>query len=252
MTKIILNGCNGKMGRVISQSIIDNYDDCEIVCGVDINTSKQFDYEVVSSPDEINVKADVIIDFSLPVAFDKIIKYAQENKTPIVVATTGLSDEQISVIKSASEIIPVFFTANMSLGVNLISELAQKAAEVLGKGFNVEIVELHHNQKVDSPSGTALMLADSINEVYNNSMKYEFDRHSKRAKRTENEIGIHSVRGGTIVGEHEVIFAGDDEIIKITHTAASKQIFATGSINAAKYLTTCKPGLYSMKDMISK
>lgn len=250
MTRIILNGCNGKMGKVISQSIANNFENCEIVCGVDLNTTKNFDYPVFSSPSKISIDADVIIDFSLPVAVDNILKFALGKNMPIVIATTGLSEKQTQNINEASIKIPVFHSANMSLGVNLICELAQKATEILGNSFDIEIVEAHHNQKIDSPSGTALMIADSINGVKDDSMKYEFDRHSKRAKRTQNEIGIHSVRGGTIVGEHEIIFAGDDEVIKISHSAASKQIFATGSINAAMFLTKCKPGLYSMKDMI--
>ena len=250
MTRIILNGCNGKMGKVISQSIMDNYDDCEVVCGVDINTTKQFDYNVVSSPDEINVEADVIIDFSLPVAFDNIMKYAQRTKTPIVVATTGLSDEQIYVIKSASEIIPVFFTANMSLGVNLISELAQKAAEVLGRKFDVEIVELHHNQKVDSPSGTALLLADTIRDSLKDETKYVYGREG-HAKREQNEIGIHAIRGGGIVGDHDVIFAGTGEVIELTHKAISREVFAVGALKACEFMgSITSPGLYDMNDVI--
>lgn len=253
MKKILLNGCNGKMGRVISQCIKDNYDDCVVVGGIDLNTTQNFDYPVFSNVDEIDVDvhADVIIDFSLPAALDSILSYAVDKKIPIVIATTGLSQEQSEHINSASETIPVFHTANMSLGVNLISQLAQKAAAVLGNKFDIEIIEMHHNQKIDSPSGTALMLADSINEIKNNKMRYEFDRHSKRSKRTENEIGIHSVRGGTIVGEHEIVFAGNDEVIKISHSASSKQIFATGSINAARFLVGRSAGMYTMKDLIS-
>lgn len=238
------------MGKVISQTVAEKFDDVKIVAGIDIVETQNFDYPVFSDPEKINVQADVIIDFSYYGAVDKIVDYAVEKKLPIVVATTGLMQEHIDHINKAAEIIPVFRSANMSLGVNLISELAKKAAEILGYNFDIEIVEAHHNQKIDSPSGTALMLADAINDTRDNSMKYEFDRHSKRTKRTQNEIGIHSVRGGTIVGEHEIIFAGNDEIIKISHSAASKQIFATGSINAAIFLVGQKPGLYSMKEML--
>lgn len=251
MTRILLNGCNGKMGKVISQTVAEKFDNAKIVAGIDIVDKQNFDYPVFNDPDEVNVEADVIIDFSFYGAVDKIVDYAVRTKTPIVVATTGLTDDHIKHINEASASIPVFHSANMSLGVNLISELAKKAAEILGYEFDIEIVEAHHNQKIDAPSGTALMLAQSINDSRNNEMKYEFDRHSKRSKRTASEIGIHSVRGGTIVGEHEVIFAGNDEVIKISHSAASKQIFATGSINAALFLVDQKYGLYSMKDMLS-
>lgn len=251
MKKILLNGCNGKMGMVISRCVRDNFDDCVIVGGIDLNAKQNFDYPVFSNVGEINVEADVIIDFSLPAALDGILSYAVEKKIPIVIATTGLSKEQNERICASSESIPVFHTANMSLGVNLVSELAQKAAAVLGNKFDIEIIEMHHNQKIDSPSGTALMLADSINEVKGNKMRYEFDRHSKRAKRTNSEIGIHSLRGGTIVGEHEIVFAGNDEVIKISHSASSKQIFATGSINAARFIVGRPAGMYTMKDLIS-
>lgn len=251
MVKILLNGCNGKMGKVISATVAERFENAKIVAGIDIVEAKNFDYPVFSDPEKVDVEADVIIDFSFYGAVDKIVDYAVKKNLPIVVATTGLSGDHIAHIDEAAKSIPVFRSANMSIGVNLISELAKKAAEVLGYEFDIEIVEAHHNQKIDSPSGTALMLADSINESRDNAMKYEFDRHSKRQKRTENEIGIHSVRGGTIVGEHEVIFAGNDEVIKISHSAASKQIFATGSINAALFLVSQKPGLYSMKDMLN-
>lgn len=251
MVKILLNGCNGKMGKVISATVAERFENAKIVAGIDIVEVQNFDYPVFSDPEKVDVEADVIIDFSFYGAVDRIVNYAVAKDLPIVVATTGLSGEHIAHIDEAAKSIPVFRSANMSLGVNLISELAKKAAEVLGYVFDIEIVEAHHNQKIDSPSGTALMLADSINESRDNAMKYEFDRHSKRQKRTVNEIGIHSVRGGTIVGEHEVIFAGNDEVIKISHSAASKQIFATGSINAALFLVSQKPGLYSMKDMLN-
>lgn len=240
------------MGNAIS-ACISVREDCEIVLGVDINNISA-DFPVYSSFKEIpeDVKADVIIDFSHPSVLDGLLSYALNTNTPAVIATTGLSNGQIEKIKQASEHIAVFFSANMSLGVNLISELAKKAAKVLSPGFDIEIVEAHHNQKIDAPSGTALMLADSISEVLDNKPVYEFDRHSKRMKRTDNEIGIHSVRGGTIVGEHEIIFAGPDEVIKISHSAFSKQLFATGSVNAAIFLKGKDAGLYSMKNIVEE
>ena len=180
-----------------------------------------------------------------------MLEFAVENSIPAVISTTGLNDAQINLIKAASTKIPVFFSANMSLGVNLLCELAKKAAKVLQGSFDIEIVEAHHNQKIDAPSGTALMLADSITEALDEKPIYEFDRHSKRMKRTKNEIGIHSVRGGTIVGEHDIIFAGHDEVITISHSAQSKEVFAVGSVRAAKFLYNKPAGLYDMNSVLS-
>lgn len=249
MNSIILSGCNGKMGKVISNCVADR-NDCRIFAGVDINNKKYCGFDVFNSFDKLNRRADVIIDFSHPSMLDKLLRYAVRTKTPAVVATTGLNNEQIKMIEKASKSIPIFFSANMSLGVNLIRELAVKATKVLGSSFDIEIIEAHHNQKIDAPSGTALMLADAISKELPDDCKYEFDRHSKRAKREKNEIGIHAVRGGTIVGEHEIMFAGHDEIIKISHSAMSKEIFAIGSINAALFICGKQPGLYSMSDLI--
>ena len=179
------------------------------------------------------------------------MKYAKENNLPIVVATTGLSDEQKNDLAQAANTIPVFFSANMSIGVSLIAQLAKTAASVLGKDFDIEIIEKHHNQKIDAPSGTALMLADAVSEVMPDEMTYEYNRQAKRSKRTSNEIGIHAVRGGTIVGEHDIIFAGRDEVITISHSAASKEVFAVGAVNAALFLVNKEPKLYSMKDFVS-
>lgn len=251
MTRIILSGCFGKMGRVI-ENIVSSSEDCEISAGVDISDSSA-EYPVFKSFSDLPQNAgDVIIDFSHPSVLADLLLYATENKVPCVICTTGLNDSQKTDIQNASKSIPVFFSANMSIGVNLISELAKKAAKVLQGDFDIEIVEMHHNQKIDAPSGTALMLADSISEVLSDKPVYEFDRHSKRIKRTKNEIGIHAVRGGTIVGEHEIIFAGNDEVITISHSARSKQLFATGSVNAAKYIKNKAPGMYSMTDMINE
>lgn len=249
MIKIILNGCNGKMGRTVTQ-IISSRDDMEIVAGVDIFQGIDNTYPVYSSFSEISEKADAVIDFSNPSALSSMLDYCKANKIGVVVCTTGLSEEQKGELKSASQNIPVFFSANMSLGVNLLCELAKKAAKVLGDSFDIEIVEAHHNQKLDAPSGTALMIADAIKSELNYDAEYEYDRHSKREKRKPNEIGIHAIRGGTIVGEHEVIFAGNDEIVKISHSARSKALFATGAVNAAAFIYDKKPGEYNMSDLL--
>lgn len=249
MVNILLSGCNGKMGKTITECA-KNFPDLSIVCGTDVNTTAG-EYPVYSSPADVKENVDVIIDFSHPSALKGILDYAVKTNTPAVICTTGLDEAQKKEIADASEKVAIFFSANMSLGVNLIAELARKATAVLGGQFDIEIVEAHHNQKIDAPSGTALMLADEISEEFENTPKYEFDRHSKRAKRTKNEIGLHAVRGGTIVGEHEIIFAGQDEVIKISHSAMSKQIFANGSLNAASFMAGKAPGMYSMKDIVA-
>jgi len=249
MTNIVLSGCNGKMGKAVT-ACINERDDCTIIAGIDLNTTMLSYYPVFNDFADINQAIDVIIDFSHPSALPKMLEFSVSNNVPVVIATTGLSDADIANVKAASKSTPVFFSFNMSLGVNLLIQLAQKAASVLGNEFDVEIVEKHHNTKVDAPSGTAIMLADSINEVYNHKMNYEYDRHSKHMKRPKNEIGIHSIRGGTIVGEHEVIFAGHDEVITLSHSASSKEVFAVGAVNAANYIVSCKPGMYDMKNLV--
>lgn len=248
--RILLCGANGKMGKVVYECA-SAFENTDVVAGVD-PYGENSNFPLYRSFDEVNTKADVIIDFSHPALLSSMLKYATENKIPAVVATTGLDENGLNLIKEASKEIPVFFTANMSLGVNLISELAKKAAAVLSPDFDIEIVEMHHNQKIDAPSGTALLLADEISSALENEPVYEFDRHSKRMKRSKNEIGISSVRGGTIVGEHEIIFAGTDEVIKISHSAYSKKLFANGAINAAKFIVNAKSGLYSMKDVLEE
>ncbi len=248
MTRIILSGALGKMGKAIT-ACLDSREDCEIVAGVDFSNGEST-FPIYKSFADIDVGADVIIDFSHPSVLEDLLTFAKNNKLPAVIATTGLTEHQVELIKSASADIPLFFSANMSIGVSLVSELAKKAAKVL-QGFDIEIVEAHHNQKIDAPSGTALMLADSISEALDEKPIYEFDRHSKRMKRTKSEIGIHAVRGGTIVGEHEIIFAGPDEVIKISHSAYSKQLFANGSVNAALFLVGKNPGYYTMKDFVN-
>lgn len=249
MTKLIITGANGKMGRVI-KSIVDGREDCEIVAGVDLNTESNGLFPIYSSINEVKESADAIIDFSNPILLNDLLDYSKRTSTPLVIATTGYNDEQKKMIEEASKSSPIFFTYNMSMGINLLATLAQKATEILGGGFDIEIVEKHHNQKIDAPSGTALMLADAICEVTPEPMKYEYDRHSKREKRTKNEIGLHAVRGGTIVGEHDIIFAGRDEIITLSHSARSKEIFAVGAVNAAVYMKGKTAGMYDMKELI--
>ncbi|HEX2938711.1 MAG TPA: 4-hydroxy-tetrahydrodipicolinate reductase [Ruminiclostridium sp.] len=250
MIRIILSGCHGKMGHVVS-GIISEREDCKIVAGFDIDSGIKETFPVMSEPDQFDGNADVIIDFSHPSFLPKLLSFAKEKKIPAVIATTGMNDAQIEMIKEASNEVPIFFSANMSLGVNLILSLAKKATALLSPDFDIEIVEKHHNQKVDAPSGTALMIADSISSVLSQKPEYVFDRHSDRKKRTKNEIGIHSIRGGTIVGEHDIIFAGKDELIEIKHTAMSKQIFAVGAVNAAVFLTKSTTGLYNMGDLVA-
>ncbi len=249
MTKIILSGCNGKMGQVISRLVADD-DSIEIVCGFDINTTQHNNYPVVDDFSKFDGKADVVIDFSHPASMDKIVEYCKCTGTSLVMATTGLSTEQITALKDLSSSVAVFKTANLSLGVNLLVELVKKAAQILEGDFDMEIVEKHHNQKVDAPSGTALMIADAMSEVLKDKPEYVYDRHSVRKKRSKNEIGIHAIRGGTIVGEHDVVFAGNDEIIEIKHTAMSKEVFAVGAIRAAKFVAGKSAGMYSMQNMI--
>jgi 4-hydroxy-tetrahydrodipicolinate reductase len=249
MIRVLMSGCNGKMGQVITR-LANESDQLRIVAGCDINDNIKNDYPVFKNIKDCNVEVDVIIDFSNPSAFDNLIDFATSKKIPLVMATTGLSQENIEKLKVASKDIPIFFSANMSLGINLVLNLVKKAARVLEGNFDIEIIEKHHNQKLDAPSGTALVLADAINSVLQQKYEYTYDRHSRRAKRKTNEIGIHAVRGGTIVGEHSVIFAGNDEIIEINHSAMSKEIFGTGALKAARYIYNKTPGIYSMDDLI--
>jgi 4-hydroxy-tetrahydrodipicolinate reductase len=249
MIKVILSGSGGRMGAFVADGI-EKENEMQVVAGVDkFNNGQKF--PVFKNFSEITNDADIIIDFSNPALLDSLLDFAISKKIPVVLATTGYSDEEISKIKEASKLIPIFFTFNMSLGVNLICSLAKKAASVLGNSFDVEIIEKHHNQKLDAPSGTAIMLANAVNSVFDNKMNYEYDRHSKRQKRSQNEIGIHSVRGGTIVGEHEVIFAGKDEVVSVSHSAFSREVFAVGAIRAAKFLFGKDNGIYDMNDIMN-
>lgn len=249
MTKIIMNGCNGKMGQVITRLAAED-ENCEIVAGFDINTQTQNTYPVFKTPDEFTGEADVVIDFSHPSCLKGILEYCKKRKLPVILATTGFTPEQKNEFKAAAEEIPVFFSANMSLGINLLIALAKKATKLLEGSFDIEIVEKHHNQKIDAPSGTALAIADAIDETLSYAAEYTYDRHSVRKKRSKTEIGLHAVRGGTIVGEHEVIFAGTDEVIELKHSAHSKEVFAVGAIKAAKFITKKPAGMYNMNDLI--
>ncbi|MCM1227170.1 MAG: 4-hydroxy-tetrahydrodipicolinate reductase [Clostridium sp.] len=249
MTKIVISGANGKMGKAVYNCITQR-DDFKVTAGIDINTEKYADFEIYQTAKELPETPDAIIDYSNPSCLDGLLEYCLSTGTPVVLATTGYSEEQIAQIKKAAEQIPVFFSWNMSLGINLLVQLAKKATAILGDQFDIEIVEKHHNQKIDAPSGTALMIANAINDTRKNEMNYVYDRHSRRRKREPNEIGIHAVRGGTIVGVHEVIFCGNDETITISHSAASKAVFAEGSINAAEFIKSQAAGIYDMGNIV--
>ena len=251
MTDIAICGACGKMGRVIAD-VVANREDCRVIAGIDPVGEQYADFPVVKTVEELPEKPRVIIDFSHPSSLDSLISYCMANGTALVIATTGYNEEQTAKIKKTAESIPVFFTFNMSLGINLLADLAKRATKILGGQFDIEILEKHHNQKIDAPSGTAIMLADAINEELGEKYTYVYDRHSVRAKRSRTEIGMHSVRGGTIVGEHEIIFAGRDEVITLKHEAHSKQVFAVGSVNAAIFLAGKGAGLYAMSDMLSQ
>ena len=250
MLKIALSGCNGRMGRVISD-IVANKKDMEIVAGFDINTEKHADFPVYADPFEFQGVCDVIIDFSNASSTEHLLSYCEQHNTPIVICTTGHSPEQLQNIRTASAKFPIFRSGNMSIGINLMMELLRKSASVLGENFDVEIIEKHHNQKLDAPSGTALMLADAVADALPYKAEYVYDRHERRAKRPAHEIGISAIRGGTIVGEHSVLFCGRDEIIEVKHTALSREVFAVGAVDAAAFMANCKqPGMYDMSDVI--
>lgn len=250
MIKIVLHGCNGRMGRMITE-LVRNDADTEIVAGVDSYTGVTNDYPVYDSVEKCGVDADVVIDFSNAGAVDALLDYCTEKKLPVVLCTTGLSEIQLAKVQEASGETAILKSANMSLGINLLLKLLKDAAKVLGNaGYDIELVERHHNQKVDAPSGTALALADSVNEALNGEYHYVYDRSQVRRKREEKEIGISAVRGGTIVGEHEVIFAGTDEVIEFKHSAYSRNVFAKGAVEAAKFLAGKETGMYDMSDVI--
>ena len=246
--KVIINGYSGTMGQVLTKCILAD-EELELVAGVsptpyDANNK----FSTYSNFAEVKEETDVVIDFSNPLALDGILEYCLNTKTPVVLATTGYNDEEMAKIHEAAKQIPVFLSFNMSLGVNILLKLVKEAARNLG-GFDIEIIEKHHNKKVDSPSGTAVMIANAVKEVREQS-EFIYGRHGRTGKRTQNEVGIHAIRGGTIVGEHSAIFAGNDEILEINHSARSKNVFAEGAIAAAKYLVNQEAGFYNMDDML--
>ena len=250
MQKIIISGCNGHMGRVVAD-ICATDPQVEVVAGIDILGQPNPNFPVFSSPAACDVEADAVIDFSHPSALAPLLEMCQARNLPVVLATTGYDQQQLEAISEAATHIPVFRSANMSLGVNVLLDLVKKAASVLGLDYDVEIVERHHRRKVDATSGTALMIADAAASSCGHETEYVFERHSVRHPRDKKEIGISAVRGGTIVGEHEIIFAGHDEIMEIKHTALSREIFAQGAVEAAKFMATVQaPGLYDMSQLV--
>ena len=252
MVNIIMHGCNGKMRQVITK-IVSEDKDAQIVAGIDIFDDGHNDYPVFKNFDECTVTGDVVIDFSSEKAVDGLLDYCEKSKTPVVLCSTGLSEKQTERAENISSSVAVLRSANMSLGINTLMKVLKEVAPLFAEaGFDIEIVEKHHRLKVDAPSGTAIALADSINEVLPEKYDYKYDRSEDRMKRPKNQIGISSVRGGTIVGEHEVIFAGEDEVIEFKHTAYSKNVFAKGAVEAAKFLKGKKAGLYTMKEVIDK
>lgn len=250
MIDLVISGCGGRMGRVVRQLCATD-PEIRIAAGFDLLGASDSDFPVFSSPDQFRGPADVVIDFSHPAALTPLLAFCKKHGAAAVLATTGYSPEQLCEIDEAAKTVPIFRSANMSLGINVVIELVKKAAAVLD-GYDIEIVERHHNRKVDAPSGTALMLADAAASVKPGGAEYVYDRHSVRQPRDAQEIGISSLRGGTIVGDHEVIFAGRDEVIELHHHAASREIFANGAVKAAKFLIGKAPGLYSMAELVSE
>ena len=249
MINILMSGCNGRMGQVIV-SLVKDRNDVQIVCGVDTYDGIKNEFPVYADFENISEKVDVIIDFSNPSALDGLLSYSVKNNVPCVLCTTGYNEAQISAIENAAKSVAVFRSGNMSLGINLLIEISKMAAKVFGSDFDIEIVEKHHNKKIDAPSGTALMIADEISTVTDYDPEYVYDRHSVRKKRDKKEVGISSVRGGTIVGEHDVIFAGDNEVLTISHQAQSRSLFAIGALNAAVFLADKAAGSYNMSDLL--
>lgn len=251
MINILLCGANGRMGRAVAKAAKDDTE-INVCAGIDVSASDtDLSFPVFQSLADFSGKADVIVDFSHHSAVEGILNYAKESSIPVVIATTGHSNDEMAQIKAASSKIPVFWSRNMSLGINLLIGLAKKAASTLGDNFDIEIIEKHHNQKLDAPSGTALMIADAISSITDSQTEYVYDRHNERRKRSKTEIGIHAVRGGTIVGEHEVIFAGHDEVISLSHSATSREVFACGALRAAKYITAKASGFYTMSELVN-
>lgn len=252
MTRIFLNGCCGRMGRAISNMVLDN-DAFEVVAGSDIiSNATGFSYPVFDSLAHCTVDYDVIVDFSNAKGVPAVIEAALDAKKPLVCCTTGLEDSTVAALMDASKEIPVFKSANMSVGINVLIGLVKQAAKTLYPGFDIEIVEAHHRRKLDAPSGTALMIANAINAELNYELDYVYDRHDRMEQRGDKELGISSIRGGNIVGEHEVYFISDEETVKISHSAKTRDAFARGALAAAEFVKDIKPGLYSMNDIIDK
>lgn len=252
MTKIILNGCLGRMGRVV-RALVEEDPSCEIVAGIDTaSIGAALTFPTYSEFTGCDMPADVVIDFSGIGAMHGLLQYGVQKHIPLVICTTGLTPEIMSDIREVSREVAVFQSANLSLGINLITNMLNRAAKLLcDANFDVEIIEKHHNRKLDAPSGTALMLADAINRATGGGMDYIYDRTDRREKRGKNELGIHALRGGTIVGEHSVVFAGCDEVVEFTHIAQSREVFAVGAVKAAVFLKGKPPGLYDMQDLIN-
>lgn len=247
---ILLHGCNGRMGQVIT-ALSSQAVDFDIVCGIDEAINKFANpYPVYDSLADVTENVDVVIDFSNHTCLKSLLDYGLTHKVGLVLCTTGYTSEEHNNIIEVSELIPIFNSGNMSLGINLLQALAKQAASKLYENFDIEIIERHHNQKLDAPSGTAIMLADSINSVLDNQMEYTYERQSKRQRRSKKEIGMHSIRGGSIIGEHEVIFAGAGEIIELKHSVISRDVFGVGAISAAKYLYNKPAGLYNMQHIV--
>jgi len=253
MKNVILCGCGGRMGRSVTEAI-EASGALRIVAGVDIGATALgtvCSFPVYQNIEDFCGAADVIIDFSHHSALPSLIKYATEHSTPLVVATTGHSDEEKALMEEASQKVAIFFSRNMSIGINLLIEMCRRASAALGEDFDIEIIEKHHNNKLDAPSGTAMMIAEALRDERECETEFVYDRHEVRKKRESREIGIHAVRGGTIVGEHDVIFAGNNEIITLSHTATSREIFANGALKAALFIADKSAGLYSMSDIIN-
>jgi 4-hydroxy-tetrahydrodipicolinate reductase len=247
--KIIISGALGTMGCVLAK--VAAMQNIEIAAGVESFKQGHADYPIFKCFNDCP-KADVIVDFSHPSNIASLLEYAKEKSVPVVIGTTGMSQSDIDLISKYSESIPIFFTFNMSLGVNLLAALSEQAAKVLGGSFDIEVLEKHHNKKIDAPSGTAIMLAKAVSDGLGFNPKLVYERQSKRQARGADEVGIHSIRGGTIVGDHSVIFAGEDEIVTLSHSAFSKNIFAVGALKASEFIVGCRPGLYSMKDLLKR
>ena len=250
MMNILLNGASGKMGNEVAK-IVEKIDDMQIVSGIGLEEDLSGKFPIYSKTEDIKENVDIIIDFSVPKATFNVLEYAKSKKIPIVIATTGFSKEEIQKIEEISKEIPIFRSANMSLDINLIAKILKEVAKVLSN-TDIEIIETHHNRKIDSPSGTAILLADAINEVLEEKKEYDFNRMQKREPRKKSEIGFSSIRGGNIVGEHTVAFFGENETLEIKHTSYSRQVFVEGAIKAVRFLITKENGLYDMNDLINE